>query len=94
MTNHAPTPGRPTRPCTAELLVESELPATTAGTAVTGPKIPPFVGDGSPASDPDVLASIADLLAAGPLPDTVTGAGDHRPQDPDVCRRLTLRPSR
>ena len=72
MTSHAPTPGRPTRPCTAELLVESELPATTAGTAVTGPKIPPFVGDGSPASDPDVLASIAELLTAGPLPDTVT----------------------
>ena len=36
MTSHAPTPGRPTRPCTAELLAAAELPATTAGTAATG----------------------------------------------------------
>jgi hypothetical protein len=26
------------------------------------------------ASDPDVLASIAELLAGGPLPDTITAA--------------------
>ena len=45
MTSTAPTPGRPTRPCTAELLAASELPATTAGTAVIGPKLPPFAGD-------------------------------------------------
>ena len=40
MTSQAPTPGRPTRPCTAELLAAAELPATTAVPAVTGPKIP------------------------------------------------------
>ena len=74
MTSHAPTPGRPTRPCTAELLAAAELPATTAGTAATGPKLPPFVGDGTPASEPDVLASIAELLTAGPLPNTITAA--------------------
>ena len=56
----------------ADSLTASELPATTAGTAATGPKIPPFVGDGTLASEPDVLASIAELLTAGPLPDTVT----------------------
>jgi hypothetical protein len=74
MTSTAPTPGRPTRPCTAELLAAAELPATTAGTAVVGPKLPPFVGDDMLASGPDALASIAELLAAGPLPDTVTAA--------------------
>ena len=31
MTSNAPTPGRPARPCTAELLAAAELPATTAG---------------------------------------------------------------
>jgi hypothetical protein len=30
LTSTAPTPGRPTRPCTAELLAAAELPATTA----------------------------------------------------------------
>jgi hypothetical protein len=74
MTSSAPTPGRPGRPCIAELLTAAELPATTAGTAVTGPKIPPFVGDGMPVSDPDNPASIADLLTAGSLPDTITTA--------------------
>jgi hypothetical protein len=72
MTSHAPTPRRPTRPCTADLLTESEPSATIAGTAATGPKLPPFVGDGTLASDPDVVASIAELLTAGSLPDTVT----------------------
>jgi hypothetical protein len=33
MTSHAPTPSRPTRPCTADLLAAAELPATTAGPA-------------------------------------------------------------
>jgi hypothetical protein len=74
MTSNAPTPGRPSRPCTAELLAAAELPATTTGTAVTGPKIPPFVGDGMPVSDPDNPASIVELLAVGPLPDTITAA--------------------
>lgn len=74
MTSHAPTPGRPSRPCTAELLAAAELPATTAGAAVTGPKLPPFVGDRMPDSDPDNPASIAELLSAGPLPDTITAA--------------------
>jgi hypothetical protein len=50
LTSTAPTPGRPTRPCTAELLAAAELPATTAGTAVIGPKLPQFAGD-------DMLAS-------------------------------------
>ena len=58
----------------ADSLTASELPATTAGTAATGPKIPPFVGDGTLASEPDVLASIAELLAGSPLPNTVTAA--------------------
>jgi hypothetical protein len=73
MTSNAPTPGRPGRPCTADLLAAAELPATTAAT-LTGPKIPPFVGDSMPVSDPDNPASIAELLAAGPLPDTITAA--------------------
>ena len=45
MTSHAPTPGRPARPCTAELLAAAELPATTAATVAVGPKLPPYVGD-------------------------------------------------
>jgi hypothetical protein len=45
MTSHAPTPRRPTRPCTAELLAAAELPATTAGPAASDPKLPPFRGD-------------------------------------------------
>jgi hypothetical protein len=57
MTSTAPTPGRPARPCTAELLAAAELPATTAGTAVTSPKIPAYVGDGTPALALDVPAS-------------------------------------
>jgi hypothetical protein len=73
MTSHAPTPRRPTRPCTAELLAAAELPATTAP-AVTGPKIPAFVGDDMLASDPDALAGIAELLAGSPLPNIVTAA--------------------
>ena len=74
MTSHAPTARRPTRPCTAELVAAAELPATTAGPLAADPKFPRFVGDGGPASDPDALASIAELLAAGPLPNTVTAA--------------------
>jgi hypothetical protein len=62
----SPSPG-------TELLAASELPATAAP-AVTGPKIPAFVGDDMLASDPDALASIAELLAGSPLPDTVTAA--------------------
>ena len=57
----------------AELLEASELPATAAP-AATGPKIPAFVGDDMLASDPDALASIAELLAGSPLPNTVTAA--------------------
>jgi len=45
MTSHAPTPRRPTRPCTAELLAAAELPATTAGQVAASPKLPPFQGD-------------------------------------------------
>ena len=45
MTSHAPTPCRPTRPCTAELLAAAELPATTAATVPVGPKLPPYQGD-------------------------------------------------
>ena len=37
MTSHAPIPGRPTRPCTAELLAAAELPATTACPVAAGP---------------------------------------------------------
>jgi hypothetical protein len=74
MTSNAPTPGRPARPCTAELLAAAELPVTTAGLLAASPKLPPFRGDNSPASDPDALASIAELLMGGSLPDTVTAA--------------------
>ena len=74
MTSNAPIPGRPGRPCAAELLTANEFPATTAGPAASDPKLPPFRGDHTPASDPDVLASIAELLAADPLPDTITAA--------------------
>ena len=45
MTSNAPTPGRPTRPCTAELLATAELPVTTAGSLAASPKLPPFQGD-------------------------------------------------
>ncbi len=45
MTSNAPTPGRPGRPCTAELLAAAELPATTAAPAAASPKLPPFQGD-------------------------------------------------
>jgi len=45
MTSHAPTPSRPTRPCTAELLAAAELPATTAGPTASEPKLPPFRSD-------------------------------------------------
>jgi len=34
-----------TQPSAAELLTASALPVTTAGPAVLGPKLPPFVGD-------------------------------------------------
>jgi hypothetical protein len=68
----APDPDAPAS--AADLLTASELPASTAGTPVTGPKIPPFVGDGMPVSDPDNPASIAELLTAGWLPDTITAA--------------------
>jgi hypothetical protein len=46
MTSHAPIPGRPTRPCTAELLAGSPLPDTiTAALMITDPKIPAAVGN-------------------------------------------------
>ena len=53
MTSHTPAPGpdapagttRPSQAPAAELLNGAALPATTAATAATGPKIPPFVGD-------------------------------------------------
>ena len=68
----APTPEPDVPASAADLLTASEPSATSAGTAAAGPKLPPFVGDGTLASDPDVLASIAELLTAGPLPNTVT----------------------
>jgi hypothetical protein len=45
MADTAPIPGRPARPCTAELLTAAELPATTAAPLAAGPKLPPFRGD-------------------------------------------------
>jgi len=45
MTSTAPTPGRPIRPCTAELLAAAELPATTAAVIAASPKLPPFQSD-------------------------------------------------
>ena len=53
MTSHAPAPGpdgpdsatEPGQAPAADLLNGAALPATTAGTAATGPKIPPFQGD-------------------------------------------------
>jgi hypothetical protein len=46
LTSTAPTPGRPTRPCTAELLAAGPLPDTvTAALMITDPKIPTMVGD-------------------------------------------------
>jgi hypothetical protein len=45
MTSDAPTPGRPGRLCTAELLAAAELPAATAGPLAASPKLPPFRGD-------------------------------------------------
>jgi hypothetical protein len=67
MTSHAPTPGRPARPCTAELLAAAELPATTAGTAATGPKIPPFVGDAPVSACEPSPARTVELLIAEAL---------------------------
>ena len=45
MTSHAPTPRRPTRPCTDELLAAAELPATTAVPVAGDPRLPLFRGD-------------------------------------------------
>jgi hypothetical protein len=45
MTSNAPTPGRPARPCTTELLAAAELPVTTAGLLAAGPTLPPCTGD-------------------------------------------------
>jgi len=59
MTGTAPTPRRPARPCTAELLAAAELPATTAGTALTSPKIPQYVGDDMLVTALDVPASVS-----------------------------------
>ena len=73
MTSTAPIPARPARPCTAELLAPAQLPATTAGTAVTSPKIPAYVGDDMPVTDSDHPASLAELLAAAGLPVTTAG---------------------
>ncbi len=39
------SPAKPGQELAAELLTAGTLPATTAGTAATGPKIPPFQGD-------------------------------------------------
>jgi hypothetical protein len=44
MTSHAPIPGRPTRPCIAELLAAAELPATTAGPLARHPQAAAFQG--------------------------------------------------
>ena len=74
MTSHAPTPGRPTPTVHRRAARRGRASRHRRRVAATGPKLPPFVGDGTPASEPDVLASIAELLTAGPLPNTVTAA--------------------
>ena len=53
MTSDTPAPGpdtpdsmaEPSQPLAAELLTTGTVPATTAGTAASGPKLPPFRGD-------------------------------------------------
>lgn len=82
MTSHAPIPGRPTRPCIAELLAAAEIPATTAGPVTPGPKIPPFVGENTPgpgapadASKPGPVRA-AELLIASAARAAVPAAAD------------------
>jgi hypothetical protein len=53
MTSNTPTPcpddpdstTKPSQPLAAELLTTGTVPATTAATASTSPKLPPFRGD-------------------------------------------------